>query len=115
MTLKEFTLLKKFLMLAANNKNDAEAIASFKQATAVLHRNGFTWEMAMNRVVTVVAEVQSAVSDDDAVTEALFDQAIRRSSGSFRDTIENVYAQWQEKSWLSPRQWAMVRKAAGEE
>ena len=59
MTITEFRQLKKLMMLAAGSTSDNETISAFRFATAILTQNGFTWERALDRVITVIDAVES--------------------------------------------------------
>ncbi len=79
MNLKDFRQLKKLLTLAAANDQDHEALASFRAATKIIASSGFTWEMVMDRVVSVVQEVEPAPGGGDDDLEAAFDLALRNA------------------------------------
>jgi len=53
-TADEFRLLKKLMTMAAGTDNDAESVAHFRAATKIIARNGFTWDMALSKVITVM-------------------------------------------------------------
>ena len=113
MNISEFRQLKKILMLAAHNDSDAEALAGFRKATAMLTKAGVTWEQALDRVLKVVNEVEPGPShheDDDP--DALFERALDNARGDFRDTLLSIQSQYEMKGWLSQRQWEVVRRAA---
>jgi hypothetical protein len=54
MSASEFRLLKKLLMLAANNPDDSECASAFRKATEIVARQGFTWVQAMDSVIKVM-------------------------------------------------------------
>ncbi len=105
-----FRKLKKLLTLATSD-NDAEALASFRAATKLVAGAGYTWEMVMNRVCTVINEVEPAPGGDDDLA-ASFDLALRGASGTFRQTLESIREQYEARGFLSPRQRAVVEEAA---
>jgi hypothetical protein len=119
--LSEFQRLKKFLMLAANNDNDYEAIRAFRLATEIIRTHGFTWEQVMDRRVTVVSEVEVAEPQAEVfppeapapdLTEADFSLALDGASESFADTVKSIREQWRGGRGLSPRQRSVVIRAA---
>jgi hypothetical protein len=112
MTLTEFRQLKKLLTLAAANDQDHEALAAFRQATSILGRNGLTWEMALNKTVSVIQEVEEAPGDPDDDLAASFDLALRGASGTFRQTLESIREQYGARGFVTPRQRAIVEEAA---
>lgn len=62
MTVDEFKTLKK-LMSLATSPNDAEALAAFRRATAMLAAAGYTWPQALDRVIKVVPPVEAYTND----------------------------------------------------
>lgn len=112
MNLKDFRQLKKLLTLAAANDQDHEALAAFRQATAIIARSGYTWEMCLDRVITVVSEVEPAPESDDPDLDAAFDLALRGARGDFRQTLESIREQHAARGFLTPRQREVVTDAA---
>jgi len=109
MNLAEFRQLKKLLTLATS-ANDHEALASWRKATELVARHGYTWEMVLDRVCTVINEVE-AVDDPDEMAEKL-ELALRGASGSFRDTVLSIQAQYESRGWLSDAQRKLIEDAA---
>lgn len=130
MTLKSFKRLKDLVMRAAATDSDAELVQSFRLATLHLATHGFSWAQALDRVVTVVNEVEEVdlssdmqevvhnsiqrfaktmVKDD---LERLFEDAMDGASGSFLEMLESIHAQWEESGSISPRQRQVVEEAA---
>lgn len=120
----DFVRLKKLMMLAANNTNDAEAIRAFRAATEIVRVHGYSWEQVMDRRVTVLSAVETGDESDTSapkmegsvrtndLDDRDFELALGNSSGSFRDTLESIYEQWESGRSLSPRQVQVVRNAA---
>lgn len=120
MKLTEFQRLKKFLMLAANNDSDAEAIRAFRRATEIIRAHGYTWEQVMDRRVTVLQEVEASevelvapvAREADELEQHHFDMAARGAQGSFADLISSIHEQWESGRALSPRQRQVIINAA---
>src|SRR5690242_5540997 len=108
--LKDFAQLKKLLTLATSD-NDHEALAAWRQATAIVARNGYTWEMVLNRTVTVLSEVEPVPIEDDDLSD-LFDRALRNARGGFRQTIESIREQYATRGFLTPKQRMVIENAA---
>ncbi len=111
MNLKDFGQLKKLMTLSTSD-NDHEALACLRQATSLLARNGYTWEMALSRVISVVAEVEPAPGGGDDDLEAAFDLALRNASGEFRGVLNSIREQYHARGFVSDRQRAVVIGAA---
>ena len=109
MTVAEFGQLKKLLTLATSD-NDHEALASWRKATALVARHGYTWEMVLSRTVSVINEVE-ATEDPDEV-EDLFDKALRGADGTFRDTLLSIKSSYDSRGFMTPRQREVVEAAA---
>ena len=109
MNLKEFAQLKKLLTLATSD-NDNEALAAWRQATSIVARNGFTWEMVLNRTVTVLSEVEPVLEDGNL--DETFDRALRNAKGGFRTTLLSIREQYLSRGFLTPRQRQVVEEAA---
>lgn len=109
MTLTELAQLKKLLTLATS-ENDHEALASWRKATELITKNGFTWEMILSRTVSVINEIEPAEDPDEM--EDLFDKALRGIEGSFRATILSIKSQYDSRGFLTPRQRQVVEEAA---
>jgi hypothetical protein len=111
MTLKDFAILKKLMTLSTSD-NDHEALASLRQATAILARSGHTWESCLNRTISVINEVESApeLADDDLASA--FDLALRNAKGEFRGVLESIREQYNARGFISDRQRAVVMGAA---
>lgn len=127
MNATEFRQLKKLMTLSVSD-NDAEALASLRAAMKILARSGYTWEMALDRVIKVVdgfddaeeVTTQEAVPQEatirdrspDSDMEAKFELALDEATGSFRDVLLSIHAQWETSGRLSPRQRQVVEDAA---
>lgn len=127
MKISDFNRLKKMMMLAANNSNDAEAIRAFRAATEIVRVHGYTWEQVMDRRVTVLSSVEAGDESEtsapgrsgkppvstDGLEERDFELALLNiRSTTFRETLESIYEQWENDTPLSPRQIEVVRNAA---
>ncbi len=110
MSIDNFRRLKKLLTLATSD-NDSESLSSFRAATKIVTSSGFTWEMIMNRMVSVVQEVEPTPAGDDDL-EAAFDLALRNASGEFRGVLNSIREQYHARGFVSPRQRAIVIGAA---
>lgn len=118
MKLDDFRKLKKLLTLATTD-NDHEALSAWRTATKIVIENGLTWEMVLNRVVTVLNPITGAPNgvdasdDEDVLSDEIFERALDRTKpGSFRDTLLSIQAQWENGRMLTDRQKATVMSAA---
>lgn len=112
MSVAEFGQLKKLLTLATS-ENDHEALASWRAATKLVAKHGYTWEMVLSRTVTVIQEVVPVVAGDAPDDmDNMFDLALRGADGSFRETLLSIKAQYDARGFLSPRQREVVEAAA---
>ena len=111
MSLDNFRRLKKLLTLATSD-NDAEVISSFRAATRLVAQAGYTWEAVMDRVVSVVQEIEPAQEAGDPDLDAAFDLALRGARGNFRGTLESIREQYAVRGFISDRQRQVVMDAA---
>jgi hypothetical protein len=134
MTKAEYAQLRK-CMARTTSDNDAEALASIRRANVLLTQHSLTWDKVFDRVVRVVdpmefveesltahpasgsSQRRGGLSGNPPRTgdedwERLFDLAMSSATGSFLETLESIYDQWQEKGWMSERQKEVVRNAA---
>lgn len=117
MNLKDFQLLKK-LMAASTSPADAEALSAVRAANALLAKNGVTWEKVFARTVTVIdelsgREVRPSEGEPFGLdANALFETALDRTHGSFRETIADIYSRYERSGRLTDAQWDIVRRAA---
>lgn len=110
MNLKDLAQLKKLMTLSTSD-NDHEALACLRQATSILVRNGYTWEMALSRSISVINEVEPAPPADDDL-DAAFDLALRDARGEFRGVLESIREQYTARGFISLRQREVVMGAA---
>ena|ERR1044071_2548577 len=111
MSIDNFRRLKKLLTLATSD-NDNEALSSFRAATKLVASSGYTWAMVLDRVVSVVNEVEEAQESGDPDLDAAFDLALRGARGDFRRTLESIREQHAARGFLTPRQREVVLGAA---
>jgi len=114
--LDDFKRLKG-MMERTTSENDNEALVALRAANRLLLRENLTWTRVLDRSVSIAVPFESASTangkTDDDEMEALFDAALNKTKpGSFRDTLQDIYDQWQEKNWISAKQRAVVEEAA---
>jgi hypothetical protein len=123
-TLQEFQLLKKLLALTTSPV-DAEALAALRRVNALLKQCDVDWNLILSKTVKVIAAAEpldegpgstkSFRAADDSVDNDFDDDlqlALDSSSGSFRDVLLSIEAQYRDGRALSPRQREVVRDAA---
>lgn len=111
MTITEFRQLKKTMMMATSSV-DAEALTALRHANTMITRHGYTWEQVLDRVIKVEVPIEAAAGGDEDALNALFEEAMSNASGSFLETLESIYEQWENKGFLTPRQREVVERAA---
>lgn len=52
--------------------------------------------------------------DDAAVIDPMFEEAFKNASGGFRDFVDSVHQWWEEKHFLTEKQYYAIKRAAGE-
>lgn len=107
----------KGMMERTTSENDNEALVALRAANRLLARENLTWTRVLDRSVSVAVPFESRSTaegqTDEEEMEALFDVALNKTkAGSFRDTLQSIYDQWQANGRISPRQRQVVEEAA---
>jgi hypothetical protein len=114
--LDDFKRLKG-MMDRTTSENDNEALVALRAANRLLARENLTWTRVLDRSVQLAVPFESrstaeGQTDDDEM-ETLFDAALNGTKvGSFRDTLQSIYSQWQANGRISARQREVVEEAA---
>lgn len=109
-SLKDLDLLKKLLAMTGS-ANDAEALSAARRANELLKRNGLTWEMVLQRTVTVRVEVPMG-DPVGAPREGTMEDKVRKAFdylrgvdlGKFKEWVDDVERQFTESGYLTPNQ-----------
>lgn len=119
------------LMMMTSSSHDAEALTAIRKANAMLASANVNWEEFLGAVETAKTapppRSDSGFSDvhgpgydgsgacrDAAIVEPMFEQAFVkvRPGSSFRDFLDSLREWWEEKGYLTQRQFQALRKAA---
>lgn len=121
MNLKDFTTLRKLMMLTTST-NDAEALTALRKANALLLANGVDWDKVFGRTVTVVNDFEPAEDDvpasqnqarHDKMIDAAFEVLERKSlRNGAEDFIASLHEQWLTRRSLSEKQQEALFKFA---
>jgi hypothetical protein len=116
MKLKDFTRLKKYMMMTMSG-SEAETAMALKSANAILVAEGLDWDRILNRTVTIVNEFEAAPEEREQSTKARIDAAfeeIEKSDprGSFADFIADLKNQWENRGHLSVNQIDALMRSA---
>lgn len=105
MKIKDFTTLKRLMMLTTSD-NDIEALAALRKANTLLLANGVDWDRVFGRTVQVINEFEPAEDEPSksAGREArMIDEAFAvLERKSLRNEAEDFIASLQEQ-WLTRR------------
>lgn len=105
-------------MELATSDNDHEALSALRKANALIAEEGVTWTRVLDRSITIVQEFETAAEADGVDPDEaddmddLFERALDKAHGDFRNVILDIQAQWERKHWLSPKQRGVVERAA---
>lgn len=113
MKLSDFNRLRK-LMAMTFSDNDTEALTSVRAANKLLKDNGLTWQRVFDRTVRVENSVEEAVPSKNGYSEeditTMFESALSKADGGFRDFLLSLQARYDEKGRLSEGQMdALIR------
>lgn len=131
------------LMMMTTSPNDAEALTALRKANAMLASANVNWAEYLSKGATAPKEDQtyrtppsqrqrranegnpftaaagggtssSEKFDDEKEINKLFEQAFRNATGGFAAFLESVHEWWEEKGFLTSKQYYAVKRAAGE-
>ena len=115
MKLSDFNRLRK-LMAMTFSDNDTEALTSVRAANRLLKDNGLTWQRVFDRTVRVENSVEEAIPSKGGYSgeevDRMFEDALSKAGGGFRDFLLSLQATYDERGRLSEGQMdALVRAA----
>lgn len=119
----DFKMFLKLLNLTTS-QYDGECLNAIRMANAVLARTNQTWEDLLRGKVVMISPLgdtsalsrsQSNIRYDDAdeingYFETLYNRGTRL--GNFKTWVDSVHEWWEEKHFLSERQYETLKKAA---
>jgi hypothetical protein len=122
------------LMMLTTSPNDSEALTALRKANAMLAQANVNWQeflsaVEINKSSTATPRRTYYYSDnaftdvgsskawnrhtDSAEINALFESAFRNvGHGGFRDFLDRVHQWWQEKGFLTEKQFEALRRSA---
>lgn len=117
MKVADFALLKK-MMNQTTSDNDNEALVALRAANRILAKTeGLTWDRVLSKVVQVEVPVEQAPAGSmdpshgrmpkgagDPEIERMLEYMMENSSGEFRNFIESLNEQWEDRKFLTPKQ-----------
>jgi hypothetical protein len=121
MSANDFELFIKLMMLA-QSPNDTEALSALRKANAKLASINRNWEELLRGKVAVSdfpdappmgGELRASrgVQHTDPFISTMLDDLMRDVKGGFRDFIESINTWWEQKGFLTEKQYIAVRKA----
>jgi hypothetical protein len=109
LTLPEFHELQ-IAMSATTADEDATCLGAIRRANEILRKHQVTWVMVLNRVVTVESPFDD--EPDDEELRELFELAMTKARGSFKDTVQRIHEFWAEHHTISTRQRQIIEAVA---
>ena len=110
---KELETLTKLLAMTTSS-NDHECLVAIRKANAMLAGRNMTWELFIKGRYPKGAfsdnEVQVKYDDDEI--EEMFETVMRNVAGtSFADFIDSIHTWWEEKGFLTEKQFNALKRA----
>ncbi len=119
MPLASVTTFTKLMMLTTST-NDHEALSALRKANEMLSQSGNNWEefiegkvdVELNSGQSVPPVHGGLVHDDPAVINPMFDSVLGSlRSGSFKTFVTSLHEQWEDRQFLSAKQFAALQTA----
>jgi hypothetical protein len=120
MDLKDFALLKKFMMMTTSSQ-DGEALAAIRKSNAILAKDNRNWQEVLDQVVSVSAAASGTTSaappgpmskTPEEIQNALQFLLDKLQPGNtFRDFVLSLEEQFTNRAFLSQRQIEVLFKA----
>jgi hypothetical protein len=123
----DFEILIKLMMMATSD-NDGEALTALRKANAKLAAINRNWEELLRGKVAISdfpeappmggdLKTGGGVKYTDPFISTMFDDIFKdlgtalKGGGGFRDFITDVHRFWEEKGFLTEKQYAAVKKS----
>lgn len=118
------------LLRMTESSHDGEALTAIRMANSMLNRHNANWDDVMHSKVPMVDADPFAKAPnvgpppprstgapgprhtDAQEIEQYFAVLTQRDLGSFKDYVDDVYRWWQDKGFLSDKQYHVIRNAA---
>lgn len=110
------------LMMMAQSSNDAEALTALRKANAKLASINRNWEELLRGKVAISDFPDAPAMGGDLKTgggqkytdphiSAMLDDLMREVRGGFRDFIESINEWWEQKGFLTEKQYNTIKKS----
>lgn len=110
------------LMMLAQSPNDGEALNALRKANAKLASINRNWEELLRGKVTTsdfpdipmggdLKTSGGGVKHTDPFIDTMLDDLMREVKGGFRDFIESINIWWEQKGFLTEKQYQAVKKS----
>lgn len=112
------------LMMMAQSPNDGEALTALRKANAKLASINRNWEELLRGKVAVSdfpdapsmggdlrTSGFSGVKHTDPHIGTMLDDLMREVKGGFRDFVESINEWWEQKGFLTEKQYNTIRKS----
>jgi len=112
------------LMGMTTSRFDGEALVALRKANAMLMGANLTWQELLAGKVRVAPSQAASPRhgtakprtnnrhDDQDEINALFEAAFAGARGSFKEFLDSIHEWWEQKLFLTDRQYEALRKAA---
>lgn len=112
------------LMMMATSDNDQEALTALRKANAKLAAINRNWEELLRGKVTTIdfpdappmgGDLKTSSSRGPQYTDpfitTMLDDLMRSVSGGFRDFVSDINRFWEEKGFLTEKQYQAIKKS----
>lgn len=110
------------LMMMAQSPNDGEALTALRKANAKLASINRNWEELLRGKVTTIEFPDVPMGGDlktsgggtkhtDPLIDVMLEDLMREVKGGFRDFISSINDWWEQKGFLTEKQYTSVKKA----
>lgn len=110
------------LMMMAQSSNDAEALTALRKANAKLASINRNWEELLRGKVAMSdfpnappmggdLRTSGGVKHTDPFISTMLDDLMREVKGGFRDFIESINEWWEQKGFLTEKQYNTIKKS----
>lgn len=115
------------LLRMTESTHDGESLTAIRMANSMLNRHNANWDDVMRSKVPMVDADPFAKAPvvgpstprntgpkhtDANEIETYFAQLTQRDLGTFKDYVDDVYQWWQDKGFLTDKQYNVIKNAA---
>jgi len=102
------------LLACTTSSNDHECLVAIRKANAMLAERNITWRLFLKGRYPTTESSPEANSDaihaGDEINE-MFEVVMKTASGTFSEFIESIHTWWEEKGFLTDKQYKALKGA----